>query len=81
MPWKDIAYFQKTLYLGSDYGLWTYVDGTIKLADVPSQVQLCSGSGIDVNFEADLMLTAGQNGAAMFDGNNWEILFNRLELL
>jgi len=81
MQWKDIVYFQKTLYLGSDYGLWTYSDGAIELADVPAQVQLGSGSGIDVNFEGDLMLVAGRNGASMFDGQTWEVLFDRAELL
>ena len=81
MAWKDIAYFQKTLYLGSDYGLWVYKGGAIELADVPAQVQLCAGSGVDVNFEGDLMLVAGQNGASMFDGQTWEVLFDRAELL
>ena len=80
MPWKDIAFFQGMLYLGSDFGLWTFNGKEIATAETPVGIQLCAGSCIDISYEKDRLLTAGQHGACLFDGKNWEILFDRSEL-
>ena len=79
MPWKDIAFFQGRVLMGSDYGLWELKDDEVVRADVPDQVQLCSGS-IDVSHDGNHLLTAGQNGASLFDGKKWKVLFDRAEL-
>ncbi|MHA7059281.1 hypothetical protein ACWGOQ_0018790 [Aquimarina sp. M1] len=78
-PWKDIVWFANRLWLGSDYGLWEYSDNELKRATVPSQVKNRSGS-LSINAEKNLLLTAGQNGASMFDGVKWEVLIDALEI-
>jgi hypothetical protein len=42
-------------------------------------VQLVSGA-IDISPDGKLMLTAGPDGAALFDGQRWEVLFSRHDL-
>ena len=79
MPWKDIVWFRGRVFLGSDYGLWELKGDKIIRAEVPDQVQVCSGS-LDVSADGNHLLTAGQNGASLFDGKNWQILFDRAEL-
>lgn len=79
MPWKDIKSFAGRLFLGSDYGLWELKDDQIVRAEVPDQVQLCSGS-LDVHHAGKHLLTAGPNGASQFDGQEWKVLFDRMEL-
>ena len=77
--WKDIAFFAGRLWCGSDYGLWELKDGKLVRADVPADVQLVSGA-IDISPDGKLMLTAGPDGAALFDGQRWEVLFSRHDL-
>lgn len=79
MPWKNVTWCFERLFLGSDYGLWEFLDGEVKTANVPAQVKMCSGA-ISTNVEKTLLLTAGQNGASLFDGKKWEILFDGLDL-
>lgn len=77
-PFKDIAWFAGKLWCGSDCGLWTFDGQDMVRAKVPVDVQLASGA-IDISPDGALMLTASANGAALFDGNAWEVLFNRHE--
>lgn len=79
VPWKDIAFFAGRLWCGSDYGLWELRDGKLVRADVPADVQLVCGA-IDISPDGKLMLTAGPDGAALFDGQRWEVLFSRHDL-
>lgn len=79
VPFKDIAWFAGKLWCGSEYGLWELKDGALVRAEIPAEVHLVSGA-IDINPEQSLMLTAGPNGAALFDGKTWDVLFSRFEL-
>lgn len=75
--WKDIAWFAGQLWCGSDYGLWTLgVGDRLERAKVPAEVQLSAGA-IDIAPDGKLMLTAGPDGASLFDGKAWQVLFNR----
>lgn len=79
MPWKDVAWFADKLWCGSDYGLWTLDGEKFSVADVPADVKLASGS-IDISPDGHHMLTAGPNGASLFDGTTWKVLFSRHDL-
>ncbi len=79
MAWKNIAWFKGRLFLGSDYGLWEWIDNKVVSAQVPAQVKNCSGA-ISVSADKSLLLTAGQNGASLFDGEKWEVLFDGLAI-
>ncbi|MBL8508508.1 hypothetical protein [Chitinimonas sp. JJ19] len=79
VPWKDIAWFAGKLWCGSDYGLWELCGKDLIRADIPANVQLVSGA-IDISPDKKWMLTAGPDGAALFDGTTWEVLFNRHDL-
>ena len=76
VPWKDIAWFAGKLWCGSDYGLWTLEGGQLQRATVPADVQLTAGA-IDVSPDGKHMLTAGPDGASLFDGQTWQVLFSR----
>ena len=76
VPWKDIAWFAGKLWCGSDYGLWTLEGDKLVRAQVPADVQLTSGV-IDISPDGKHMLTAGPDGASLFDGKNWQVLFSR----
>ena len=77
--WKDIVWFKGRLFLGSDYGLWEFKDGEVIRAEVPDQVLTCSGS-LSICPEKKYLLTAGNNGASMYDGKEWTVLFDRFNL-
>ena len=77
--WRDIAWFKGRLFLGSDYGLWEFKDSEVIRAEVPDQVLTCSGS-LSICPEKKYLLTAGNNGASMYDGKEWTVLFDRFDL-
>ena len=79
VDWKDIAWFNDRLFLGSDYGLWEFKDGEVIRAEVPDQVLTCSGA-LSICPEKKYLLTAGNNGASMYDGKEWKVLFDRFDL-
>ena len=77
--WKDIVWFKGRLFLGSDYGLWEFKDGEVIRAEVPDQVLTCSGA-LSICPEKIYLLTAGNNGASMYDGKEWTVLFDQFDL-
>jgi hypothetical protein len=79
VAWKDIAWFNNKLWCGSDYGLWELKKDQLLRADVPADVQLTSGA-IDISPDGKYMLTAGPDGASLFDGKKWQVLFSRHDL-
>ena len=79
ISWKDIAWFNDRLFLGSDYGLWEFKDGEVIDAEVPDQVRTCSGS-LSICPEKKYLLTAGNNGASMYDSKEWTVLFDKFDL-
>ena len=76
VPWKDIGWFAGKLWCGSDYGLWTLEGDKVERAKVPAEVQLSAGA-IDISPDGQLMLTAGPDGASLYDGKSWQVLFHR----
>ena len=79
IPWKDIVWFSNRLFLGSDYGIWEFKDGEVIRAEVPDQVLTCSGA-LSICPEKKYLLTAGNNGASIYDGKEWTVLFDRFDL-
>lgn len=78
--WRDIKFFKGHLFLGSDYGLWELVDGEVVPANIPEKVRTCAGRCIDISYDKDYMLTGGSTGAAVFDGQDWKVLFESMAL-
>lgn len=75
VPFKDSVWFAGRLWCGSDYGLWILQDGKLQAPDLPAEVRTSCGA-IDVTPDGSVMLTASATGAALYDGNRWELLFS-----
>jgi hypothetical protein len=84
LPFKDSEWFAGKLYCGNDYGLWVKDEQNqlIPLRDafegdssMNSDIAMSSGR-IDISPDGTLMLTAGPQGASLYDGKKWELLFN-----
>jgi hypothetical protein len=84
LPFKDSEWFAGKLYCGNDYGLWVKDEKNqlIPLRDafeddasMNSDIAMSSGR-IDISPDGTLMLTAGPQGASLYDGKKWELLFN-----
>jgi hypothetical protein len=84
LPFKDSEWFAGKLYCGNDYGLWvkeeknqlTPVRDAYEDDDsMNSDIAMSSGR-IDISPDGTLMLTAGPQGASLYDGKKWELLFN-----
>lgn len=77
----DSAWFDGRMWFTNDYGLWILEDDNLVLAKnarykpVPEDVAILCGR-LDVAPDNSRMLLCGQHGAAVYDGQNWEILFN-----
>lgn len=77
LPFKDIVWHAKKLWLTNDYGIWN-VDGTkLAPADLPSdEIAVCTGN---LSVADGVMLMAGIHGAAMHDGNSWQLIFTTFQ--
>lgn len=75
VPFKDTAWFAGRLWCGSDYGLWVLQDGKLEVPDQPAEVRTACGV-IDISPDGLTMLTASPHGAALYDGDKWELLFS-----
>jgi len=81
LPFFDSAWFDGRMWFASDYGIWVLEDGQLVLAKnaqhkpIPENVAILSGR-IDISPDNQRMLVCGQRGAAVYDGERWEILFN-----
>lgn len=84
MPFLDMAWFDGRLWCASDYGIWVLEEGKMVLAmyakhkPVPSEVAVLS-KRIDVSPDGTVMMVCGARGAAIYDGNEWNVLFDSLE--
>jgi hypothetical protein len=79
VPWKDVVWFHGKLWCGSDYGLWELRGSELIRANIPADAQLTAGA-IDISPDGQHMLTAGPDGASLFDGKTWQVLFSRHDL-
>lgn len=79
VAFNDSVWFGGKLWCSNDYGLYTLGSGGLVLADVPSDTQL-TARRLNVSPDGRCMLSAGNHGASLFDGNEWQLLFSDLEL-
>lgn len=79
VSFNDTVWFANKLWLANDYALYTLEGNKILPAEVEPSVQLTTGK-LSLSADSSLMLSAGKHGASLFDGTNWQILFNALEL-
>lgn len=74
LPFQDIVWHAGRLWCTSSYGLWTLESDKLIRADVPAEVMVCAGH---LSVGDGVMLMAGTHGAALHDGQQWQVLFNR----
>ncbi len=71
LDFQDMVWFDGKLWCTSDYGLWTIENDILREADVPAFVRCMSGH---LAAGHGLLLVAGHNGAALFDGKEWQLI-------
>lgn len=79
VAFNDSVWFAGRLWCSNDYGLYTLDSKGLALADVPSDAQLTTRR-LNVSPDGKRLLSAGNHGASVFDGNEWQLLFSDLEL-
>ncbi|EJX0403667.1 hypothetical protein QEA29_004528 [Salmonella enterica] len=84
MPFLDMGWFDGRLWCASDYGIWVLEEGKMVLAmyakhkPVPSEVAVLSKC-IDVSPDGTVMMVCGSRGVAIYNGNEWNVLFDSME--
>ncbi|MDT7422416.1 hypothetical protein RQL50_14975 [Citrobacter freundii] len=84
MPFLDMGWFDGRLWCASDYGIWVLEDEKLVLAmyakykPIPPEVAVLS-KRIDVSPDGTVMMVCGSRGAAIYNGNEWNILFDSVE--
>ncbi|MBD7975542.1 hypothetical protein H9644_21285 [Escherichia sp. Sa2BVA5] len=84
MPFLDMGWFDGRLWCASDYGIWVLEEEKLVLAmhakhkPVPPEVAVLS-KRIDVSPDGTVMMVCGARGAAIYDGNAWNVLFDSME--
>jgi hypothetical protein len=63
------------LLLGVGVALWRKRAEGLEPADLPPFVQLTTRR-LDVSADRSPMLSAGKRGASLFDGKQWQLLFD-----
>jgi hypothetical protein len=71
LEFRDMVWFQDRVYATSDYGFWEIVGDKIREVDVPKDIKVCSGH---LSVGDGVMLLAGVNGIAVYDGKDWEVI-------
>lgn len=82
LAYFDSAWFDNRLWLANDYGMWVLEENKVVAANEaktkPVSKEIIEVSGrIDISPDKKYMLICGQYGAALYDGQEWELLFNR----
>ena len=82
LPFFDSAWFSGRLWCANDYGMWVLEDDKLVPAEKAKEnplpedmLGLCHR--IDISPDGEKMLICGYDGAAIFDGQLWSILFDR----
>lgn len=73
LPFRDMVWHQGKVWGTSDYGLWVVEKDKVKEADVPDKVRACSGH---LSVGDGVMLLAGIYGAALHDGESWQMIID-----
>jgi hypothetical protein len=80
LSFLDSAWFDDRMWFANDYGIWVLENDQLVLAKdakhkpIPEDVASLSRH-IDISPDNQHMLICGQEGAAVFDGEHWEVLF------
>lgn len=69
---NDMVWFQDRVYCTSNYALWEIVDGDCGECPIPEEVKECCGN---LSVADGIMLMAGENGIASYDGREWTVLY------
>ncbi|WP_338848513.1 hypothetical protein V8J88_06395 [Massilia sp. W12] len=77
LSYTDLVWYQDRVWGTSDYGVWHIQNGKVKRAHLPDGVRVCAGH---LSAADGVLLLAGQYGATLFDGKQWNriIDFNNL---
>lgn len=82
LPFRDTVWYADALWCTNDYGVWTLRDTAkgpvFARAPVADDVYFCSGH---LSAGDDRLLLGGMNGAAIFDGKDWQTLYYQPEIL
>lgn len=78
-PFRDTVWFAGTLWCCSERGIWHLKDGELEIPLIDPNIRLCTGN-LCLSPDKTFMVSAGNHGAARFDGEEWEILFSDLDL-
>lgn len=73
LPYKDMVWYQNKVWCTSDYGIWVIEDGKVVDADLPAEIRSKAGN---LAVGDGVMLLAGVYGAALYDGQKWEVLID-----
>lgn len=79
VPFNDTVWFADKLWCVNDYALYTLEKDGLQPAAVPDFVQLTTRR-LDVSADRSQMLSAGKRGASLFDGKQWQLLFDTEQL-
>ena len=75
VPFTDLVWFSDRVWCTSDHGLWIIENDILTKAEVPAEISVCSGH---LSARDGVMLLAGINGAALFDGKEWEVVIKSI---
>jgi hypothetical protein len=75
LPFTDMVWYADRVWCTSDHGLWVIENNKLVKADVPADVNVCSGH---LSAGDGVLLLAGVNGAALFNGTQWEIIIKSM---
>lgn len=78
--YNDTVWFAGQLWLANDDGLEILGPNGPQQADVAPAVHR-TARRLNLSADGTLLLSAGQHGASLFDGKEWQVLFNSLEFL
>jgi hypothetical protein len=70
---KSMVAYQGWIWCSSNYGIWIIRGNSIEKADVPSNIYMKAGI---LATKGDILMVAGLNGAAYWDGSRWYDILN-----
>jgi hypothetical protein len=77
IPFKDMVWYEDRVWCTNDYGLWWIKGDKLEMADVPSEIKVCSGN---LSTRDGVLLLAGYYGAAVREDGEWKVIFNYNEM-
>jgi hypothetical protein len=79
VSFNDTVWFAGRLWCANDYGLFDLGNKGFEPAQVPNDTQL-TARRLDVSPDGTRLLSAGNHGASVFDGKEWQLLFSDLDM-